>query len=110
MTINRNANKIFLLISNLKTKAEVAAMENTPAPIVDPIAVCGTELMAEPQIQPLAPTILKPEPVLDPTDLSDTTESEAEKHGCKYKSLKCNLAALAQLCQEFLKIKRTNAG
>jgi len=36
----------------------------------------------EHQIQPSTPSIPK-EPILDPTDLSDTTESEAEKHGCK---------------------------
>lgn len=50
------------------------------SPATDPVP--GLE-PAELQVQPPAPSTLKPEPVLDPTDLSDTTESEAEKHGCK---------------------------
>lgn len=40
--------------------------------------------LAESQIQQSTAPISKPEPVPDPTDLSDTTESEAEKHGCEY--------------------------
>lgn len=28
----------------------------------------------------------RPDPNIDATDLSDTTESEAEKHGCKFES------------------------
>lgn len=39
---------------------------------------------AEPQVQQPAVPISKSDTVVDPTDLSDTTESEAEKHGCKY--------------------------
>ncbi|EZA60552.1 GRAM domain-containing protein 1B [Ooceraea biroi] len=61
------------------SEAEVAAMENTAAPVAD--LVSAGEPVAESQIQPPAPPIPKPE--LDPTDLSDTTESEAEKHGLK---------------------------
>nr|XP_012220127.1 PREDICTED: GRAM domain-containing protein 1B-like isoform X2 [Linepithema humile] len=53
------------------SEAEAATMENSiPA---DP-----SDHIAEPQLQVPIP---KPESVLDPTDLSDTTESEAEKHG-----------------------------
>lgn len=44
----------------------------------------SSEPVAEPSIQSQIPPISKSESVLDPTDLSDTTESEAEKHGCKY--------------------------
>lgn len=47
---------------------------------VDSVPTEPTEL----QIQPPPPPLPRPEHVLDPTDLSDTTESEAEKHGCKY--------------------------
>lgn len=57
-------------------------MENSISPTAEPVPAepaGATEL----QVQPPAPSIPKPEPVLDPTDLSDTTESEAEKHGCK---------------------------
>nr|XP_012220126.1 PREDICTED: GRAM domain-containing protein 1B-like isoform X1 [Linepithema humile] len=55
------------------SEAEAATMENSiPA---DP-----SDHIAEPQLQVPIP---KPESVLDPTDLSDTTESEAEKHGLK---------------------------
>jgi len=63
-------------------KAEAATMENTAISVMEP--VLDVEL-TESQIQPLAPPSLvpKPESVLDPTDLSDTTESEAEKHGRK---------------------------
>jgi len=57
-------------------------MENSPPLTADPII--SSELVAEPQVQPQVPPISKLESVLDPTDLSDTTESEAEKHGCKY--------------------------
>lgn len=57
-------------------------MENSVPPAMDPVPA---ELAStnELQVQPLAPSIPKSEPVLDPTDLSDTTESEAEKHACK---------------------------
>ncbi|XP_011700392.1 PREDICTED: GRAM domain-containing protein 1B-like [Wasmannia auropunctata] len=58
---------------------EAATMENSVSPVADPVS--APESATEPQIQPLTPSIPKPEPVLDPTDLSDTTESEAEKHG-----------------------------
>ncbi|XP_018305385.1 GRAM domain-containing protein 1B isoform X1 [Mycetomoellerius zeteki] len=57
-----------------------AVTENSVSPATDPVP--GLE-PAELQVQPPAPSTLKPEPVLDPTDLSDTTESEAEKHGLK---------------------------
>ncbi|KAH0945148.1 hypothetical protein HN011_002753 [Eciton burchellii] len=64
------------------SEAEAATMENTAISVMEP--VLDVEL-TESQIQPLAPPSLvpKPESVLDPTDLSDTTESEAEKHGLK---------------------------
>lgn len=55
-------------------------MENPTSLAMDSIPV---EPATELQVQPPIPSIPKPEPVLDPTDLSDTTESEAEKHGCK---------------------------
>jgi len=66
-----------------KLKAEVATgIENSPPSTTDP--VISSEPVAEPQIQPQVPPVSKPpESNLDPTDLSDTTESEAEKHGCK---------------------------
>lgn len=57
-------------------------MENS-APSVMDSAPGEPASTTELQVQPPVPSILKPEPVLDPTDLSDTTESEAEKHGCK---------------------------
>jgi len=66
----------------MKIKAEAATMENTAISVVEP--VLDVEF-TESQIQPLTPPSLvpKPEHVFDPTDLSDTTESEAEKHGRK---------------------------
>lgn len=67
----------------MKIKAEGPAMENAmvqnAALHLEPVPAESTEL----QIQP-PPPLPRSEPVLDPTDLSDTTESEAEKHGCKY--------------------------
>lgn len=54
-------------------------MENS-APPAPESAVVEPASTTEHQIQP---TPIPKEPVLDPTDLSDTTESEAEKHGCK---------------------------
>lgn len=63
-------------------KTEVAAMENLASSVTDPVPTepaSATEL----QVQPPASSIPKPEPLFDLTDLSDTTESEAEKHGCK---------------------------
>ncbi|KAL6440711.1 hypothetical protein ACFW04_003283 [Cataglyphis niger] len=60
-------------------------MEGSTSPPVDAVSV--EQPAAEPQQQIQQPDppipIPKPEPVLDPTDLSDTTESEAEKHGLK---------------------------
>ncbi|XP_024886812.1 GRAM domain-containing protein 1B-like isoform X2 [Temnothorax curvispinosus] len=61
---------------------EAVAMENTSSPTADPVPAEPSSI-TEPQVQPPAPSIPKPEPVLDPTDLSDTTESEAEKHALK---------------------------
>lgn len=57
-------------------------MESSVPPAVEPAPV--EQPLAEPQVQQPAVPISKPEPVPDPTDLSDTTESEAEKYGCKY--------------------------
>jgi len=54
-------------------------MENPVSPAVDPVSTPEPAI----ELQPPAPSISKPESALDPTDLSDTTESEAEKHGCK---------------------------
>lgn len=54
-----------------------AAVEPTSAEPVEP------QQVQLPQIQP-PPPLPRSEPVLDPTDLSDTTESEAEKHGSEY--------------------------
>lgn len=70
--------------SLMKTKAEAATMEGSASPPMDPVPV--EQPAVEPQVQQPDPPIPipKPELVLDPTDLSDTTESEAEKHGCKY--------------------------
>jgi len=53
-------------------------MENPVSPAVDSVSIPEPAI----ELQPPAPSISKPEPA-DPTDLSDTTESEAEKHGCK---------------------------
>ncbi|KAL6440709.1 hypothetical protein ACFW04_003283 [Cataglyphis niger] len=67
------------------SEAEAATMEGSTSPPVDAVSV--EQPAAEPQQQIQQPDppipIPKPEPVLDPTDLSDTTESEAEKHGLK---------------------------
>ncbi|XP_072753461.1 protein Aster-B [Anoplolepis gracilipes] len=63
------------------SEAEVAAMENSASPAMDPAP--GEQPTLEPQVQQPVPPIPKPEPIPDPTDLSDTTESEAEKHGLK---------------------------
>ncbi|XP_014471146.1 PREDICTED: GRAM domain-containing protein 1B-like isoform X2 [Dinoponera quadriceps] len=63
------------------SEAEVT-MENTAIPAVDPAPAEPAELqpvVQPPQLQPQP--LPRSEPVLDPTDLSDTTESEAEKHG-----------------------------
>ncbi|XP_014471144.1 PREDICTED: GRAM domain-containing protein 1B-like isoform X1 [Dinoponera quadriceps] len=65
------------------SEAEVT-MENTAIPAVDPAPAEPAELqpvVQPPQLQPQP--LPRSEPVLDPTDLSDTTESEAEKHGLK---------------------------
>ncbi|XP_012526983.1 protein Aster-B [Monomorium pharaonis] len=63
---------------------EVATMENLAPSATDPVSGEPAQTTAEAQVQPPAPSILKPEPsVFDPTDLSDTSESEAEKHGLK---------------------------
>lgn len=62
------------------SEAEVSTMESSASPAVDPAAI--EQLAVEAQVQQALP-ISKPEPVPDPTDLSDTTESEAEKHGLK---------------------------
>lgn len=66
-------------------KTEGVTMENTATPAVEPIPAEPAEPQQTqlPQIQP-PPPLPRSEPVLDPTDLSDTTESEAEKHGRKY--------------------------
>ncbi|XP_071575729.1 protein Aster-B isoform X1 [Temnothorax nylanderi] len=64
------------------SETEAVAMENTSSPTADPVPAENSSI-TEPQVQPPAPSIPKPEPVLDPTDLSDTTESEAEKHALK---------------------------
>ncbi|XP_029170649.1 protein Aster-B-like isoform X2 [Nylanderia fulva] len=61
------------------SEAEVATMENSASPAMDPTPV--EQSGAESPIQQPVPPISKPDPVPDPTDLSDTTESEAEKHG-----------------------------
>ncbi|XP_029170647.1 protein Aster-B-like isoform X1 [Nylanderia fulva] len=63
------------------SEAEVATMENSASPAMDPTPV--EQSGAESPIQQPVPPISKPDPVPDPTDLSDTTESEAEKHGLK---------------------------
>lgn len=55
-------------------------MESSTTP-ADPVP---TETAVELQdLQSSASLIPKSESVLDATDLSDTSESEAEKHGCK---------------------------
>ncbi|XP_029661307.1 protein Aster-B-like [Formica exsecta] len=65
------------------SEAEAATMEGSASPLMDPVPV--EQPAVEPQVQQPDPPIPipKPELVLDPTDLSDTTESEAEKHGLK---------------------------
>lgn len=66
----------------IKTKAEVATVESPASPAVEPVPM--EQSPAESQVQQPTASISKPELIPDPTDLSDTTESEAEKHGCKY--------------------------
>ncbi|GAB1866298.1 GRAM domain-containing protein 1C [Camponotus japonicus] len=63
------------------SEAEVATVESSAPPAVELAPV--EQPLAEPQVQQPAVPISKPEPVPDPTDLSDTTESEAEKYGLK---------------------------
>lgn len=62
------------------SEPEAPNMENSASSAVEPIS---SEPVFESQIQPQIPPLSKSESVLDPTDLSDTTESEAEKHGLK---------------------------
>ncbi|KYN03970.1 GRAM domain-containing protein 1B, partial [Cyphomyrmex costatus] len=65
-----------------------AIVENSVSPATDPVT--ASEPATEVQVQPPAPSTLKSEPVFDPTDLSDTTESEAEKHGSSlFEFIKC---------------------
>lgn len=78
-------------------------MEGSASPAMDPASM--EQPAAEPQVQQPAPSIPKLEPVLDPTDLSDTTESEAEKHGCKY--LQIYFALKFLLYQNFFLKSRT---
>ncbi|XP_011862778.1 PREDICTED: GRAM domain-containing protein 1B-like isoform X2 [Vollenhovia emeryi] len=64
------------------SETEAVAMENSTSLPTEP-ASAESAPTTELQVQPPTPSIPKPESVLDPTDLSDTTESEAEKHGLK---------------------------
>ncbi|XP_020297898.1 GRAM domain-containing protein 1B-like, partial [Pseudomyrmex gracilis] len=61
------------------SNAEAVTLENSTTP-ADPVP---TETAVELQDLQSAPLIPKSESVLDPTDLSDTSESDAEKHGLK---------------------------
>ncbi|XP_046819743.1 protein Aster-B-like isoform X4 [Vespa velutina] len=58
------------------SEAEGASMENSTSPIVEPINEIEEQIVSLPPPPPQPRT----DPTLDPTDLSDTTESEAEKH------------------------------
>lgn len=58
----------------LKSKVESGNMEHSVTGVSDTI----TETKAEVHHLP------RPDPIIDATDLSDTTESEAEKHACKF--------------------------
>ncbi|XP_032664230.1 protein Aster-B-like isoform X2 [Odontomachus brunneus] len=63
---------------------EGVTIENTATPAVESVPAEPAEPQQTqlPPIQP-PPPLPRSEPVLDATDLSDTTESEAEKHGLK---------------------------
>ncbi|XP_035734685.1 protein Aster-B-like isoform X2 [Vespa mandarinia] len=61
------------------SEAEGASMENSTSPIVEPINEIEEQIVSLPPPPPQPRT----DPTLDPTDLSDTTESEAEKHTAK---------------------------
>lgn len=72
------------------SEAEGVNMENSVSPIVEPINEIEEQIVSLPPPPP--PLQPRPDPVLDPTDLSDTTESEAEKHAAKLSirgSMKC---------------------
>ncbi|XP_011142718.1 GRAM domain-containing protein 1B isoform X3 [Harpegnathos saltator] len=64
------------------SEAEGVTMENTATPAADsaPTELAESQQPQPPQVQQ-PPSLPRSEPVLDLTDLSDTTESEAEKHG-----------------------------
>ncbi|XP_011142716.1 GRAM domain-containing protein 1B isoform X1 [Harpegnathos saltator] len=66
------------------SEAEGVTMENTATPAADsaPTELAESQQPQPPQVQQ-PPSLPRSEPVLDLTDLSDTTESEAEKHGLK---------------------------
>ncbi|XP_070158400.1 protein Aster-B isoform X2 [Polyergus mexicanus] len=65
------------------SETEAATMEGSASPTMDPAPVEQPAVESQVQQPDSLIPMLKPEPVLDPTDLSDTTESEAEKHGLK---------------------------
>lgn len=81
-------------------KTEGVNMENTATPAADSAPAESQQAESQqqaqlPQIQTPPSLPPRPEPVLDPTDLSDTTESEAEKHGREYLlSLRISQASL----------------
>lgn len=58
----------------IQLKPEVSPTENIPSSNVDPITVCSAD----------KPTESKPDINLDLTDMSDTTESEAEKQAREF--------------------------
>lgn len=66
----------FLLKKNLliRFKAEASPVEHILSSAVESVA----EISADNQLES------KPDVNLDPTNMSDTTESEAEKQGCEF--------------------------
>lgn len=62
-----------VFIELIHAKVEGAAIESSQSPLIHPSVDPVVRLPGPPRT----------DPVLDPTDLSDTTESEAEKHASK---------------------------
>ncbi|KAG7197531.1 hypothetical protein KM043_017642 [Ampulex compressa] len=65
----------------LSTRLSVESFSETEGIGLEGSMVAAIDSSVEPDTQLQPPP--RPDPILDPTDLSDTTESEAEKHGLK---------------------------
>lgn len=72
------------------SKVESGNTEHAVTRVPDTISETKTEVHHLP----------RPDPIIDATDLSDTTESEAEKHACKF------LIVVFFLLNLFLKLLR----